>query len=295
MQYYQPQYWGELWKEARNNAPWGKQKDLPQVLKCWDQKARHYSENVLGKKGEKRVQRVLNFLEKEGLELEEMRVLDIGAGPGAFTLPLAQRAREVVALEPSKGMVAILKKTIQRNQLQNTRILEKTWQEVDLKKEGLEKNFHLVFASMSPGIKSLEMVEKAFLASKQYCFFSGFAGWRESPVWKELWPQIFGEKEWIWPGDIFYLQNLLYSQGMTFTCRVWEEKKRENLTQEEAVTKLLETLQELQVEREGLEEIVQTYVKNHSQKDHFSLLIRTRKGMILTDITELSPSIGPAG
>lgn len=293
MEYSQRKYWGDLWREARENAPWRRRKNLPDVLRFWDKKAENYSENVLGKKGEKRVRRVLSFLEKEGLNLKEMRILDIGAGPGAFTLPLAQRAREVVALEPVAGMVAILKKTIQANRRKNTQVVEKTWQEVDLEKEGFKGAFDLVFASMSPGINNLAMVNKALTASKKYCFFSGFAGWRESGALKDLWPLVFGEEQWTWFGDIFYLQNILYTSGMTFTCKVWEEKKTAVFTAEEAVKKLLTTLQEIEMEKAGMEEIIRSYVEKHLQEGKFSLSIRTRKGMILTDVTESSLPIDP--
>lgn len=35
-------------------------------------------------------------------------MLDIGAGPGSFTIPFAQHIKSVTAIEPSKGMVAFL-------------------------------------------------------------------------------------------------------------------------------------------------------------------------------------------
>jgi predicted O-methyltransferase YrrM len=45
----------------------------------------------------------------------EARILEIGPGTGAFTLPFARAARQVVAAEPSPEMCAILKKNPSSN------------------------------------------------------------------------------------------------------------------------------------------------------------------------------------
>ncbi len=53
----------------------------------------------------------------------ETRVLEIGPGSGAFTLPLASTVREVVALEPSLAMRQVLERNLARAGLTNVRIV----------------------------------------------------------------------------------------------------------------------------------------------------------------------------
>lgn len=55
------------------------------------------------------------------------RWLDIGSGAGRYALPLALRAREVVAVEPSAGMVAALREGMDRHGIPNIRIVEGGW------------------------------------------------------------------------------------------------------------------------------------------------------------------------
>ena len=55
------------------------------------------------------------------------RWLDIGAGAGRYALPLALRVREVIALDPSPGMLAaLLEQTIEHG-IANVRTVESRW------------------------------------------------------------------------------------------------------------------------------------------------------------------------
>ncbi len=53
--------------------------------------------------------------------------LDVGAGGGRFALPLALLAREVVAVEPSAGMVAVLRDAMRQFDIANVRVVQGRW------------------------------------------------------------------------------------------------------------------------------------------------------------------------
>jgi len=53
--------------------------------------------------------------------------LDIGAGAGRYALPLALRVREVVALDPSPGMLAALAEQAAEHAIANVRTIEARW------------------------------------------------------------------------------------------------------------------------------------------------------------------------
>lgn len=57
----------------------------------------------------------------------EDRWLDIGAGGGRYALPLALAAREVVALDPSDGMLAVLREGMAEHDIRNVRIVQSRW------------------------------------------------------------------------------------------------------------------------------------------------------------------------
>lgn len=57
-------------------------------------------------------------------------VLDIGAGGGRYALPLALRARELVAIEPSAGMLEVLTSSAAEYGVPNLRVVAGRWPEV---------------------------------------------------------------------------------------------------------------------------------------------------------------------
>ena len=62
---------------------------------------------------------------------ENSSVLDIGAGAGAYSIPLAKVARSVTVVEPSKGQISRLQKRARKNGLENIQVINKRWQDVE--------------------------------------------------------------------------------------------------------------------------------------------------------------------
>ena len=65
---------------------------------------------------------VLEFLEQH--VTGDSVVLDVGANIGAFAVPLARRARKVIAIEPSPQVLPFLKRNVELNRLTNVEIVE---------------------------------------------------------------------------------------------------------------------------------------------------------------------------
>ena len=73
-----------------------------------------------------------------GPEIDGCRTaLDVGAGFGALTLPLARRLRAVTALEPSLAMAAALRRGVARARLRNVRLVAARWGDVPLARHDL--------------------------------------------------------------------------------------------------------------------------------------------------------------
>jgi SAM-dependent methyltransferase len=53
--------------------------------------------------------------------------LDIGAGGGRYALPLARLAREVIVVEPSDGMLSVLREGMAEHDITNIRIINSRW------------------------------------------------------------------------------------------------------------------------------------------------------------------------
>jgi SAM-dependent methyltransferase len=280
----EPAFWETAWLQARDASLFRTNKSLEEKVNSWNRRARSFKENTAGEKGRKRVENVLQWLDSQGVILDSVKVLDIGAGPGTFALAFAERAEEVVAVEPAEAMVSFLQEKIARQECRNIRVVAKTWEELDPNKEKWEDRFDLVFASMSPGINNWETLEKALCCANKYCYISSFAGKRKNDVLEELWPELFDEKMPPWPGDIIYLFNLLYAKGLELSFRVWEEKWSDNITSEAAITNMLETISMYGRDPLELEDKIKVFVGQRSQNGTFRQETVTRLGQILVKI-----------
>ncbi|MBV9170401.1 MAG: class I SAM-dependent methyltransferase, partial [Chloroflexi bacterium] len=54
-------------------------------------------------------------------------VLDIGAGGGRYALPLSLACREVIAVDPSEGMLRVLQESIDEHAVSNVRVVHGRW------------------------------------------------------------------------------------------------------------------------------------------------------------------------
>lgn len=81
------------------------------------------------------------------------RAIDVGAGGGRLAVPLARRCRELVAVEPSQAMRAVLAEESARHGIRNIRVVAATWEEAPAELEPAE----LVFAAhVTYGVRPVE-------------------------------------------------------------------------------------------------------------------------------------------
>jgi 2-polyprenyl-3-methyl-5-hydroxy-6-metoxy-1,4-benzoquinol methylase len=78
-------------------------------------------------------------------------VIDVGAGGGRLAVPLAARCREVVAVEPSPSMRAVLAEEVAREGIANIRIVAGSWEEVAVEPAALAFAAHVTY-----GVRPIE-------------------------------------------------------------------------------------------------------------------------------------------
>jgi ubiquinone/menaquinone biosynthesis C-methylase UbiE len=103
------------------------------------------------------------------------RVLDIGAGTGALTIPISRIAADVTAIEPSENMLWCLRNNLSDEEITNVHCLQERWEDVDLEKD-LEGPYDVVVASYSLGmIDIVGSLRKMNSISKRAVFLFWFA------------------------------------------------------------------------------------------------------------------------
>lgn len=122
---------------------------------------------------------------------KDFEVLEIGAGPGTLTVPLAGKVKKIVCVESSEMAVSYLRRNLKESQVENVEIMNKNWLEVS--DPEIKDRFDLAVCShFLWQVKDLEKhLKKMENASRKYCAVIQPAG-RDNIV-TEMWTKITGE------------------------------------------------------------------------------------------------------
>jgi SAM-dependent methyltransferase len=116
---------------------------------------------------------LLEFV-KQGLKPEDI-VLDIGAGTGRWTIPLAGVVSRVTAVEPSKAMSDILiSNAVEAGVAGKIKLIPDTWESATVKKHDVVICFHAMY--MSADFKAF--IHKIESHARKYCYL----GIRHFPI-----------------------------------------------------------------------------------------------------------------
>ena len=160
------QYFTDLWREGKPAEISGKS--------FWDNRAAEFNKLVCQGTPDERIRKIVEFLSQNSLLTNKSSVLDIGCGPGRFTVEFAKLSTDVTGIDISDKMLDYAVKNAEAANLSNVSFKNLNWDEVNLEEYGWRKKFDLVTAINSPGIHDRITLEKMIEASKGYCFLSNF-------------------------------------------------------------------------------------------------------------------------
>jgi SAM-dependent methyltransferase len=286
---FEPAFWEAIWREAATLSPVARRERFgaAEELAHWSQRAEGYARQAESAEGRARRTEILRWLEARGALQPGFRVLDIGAGPGNFALPLAGRVRQVTALEPAPGMAAILRRRKAERGLRNLRVVQRGWGQVELEREGWAGAFDLVFASMSPGVDGPEALERMLGASRRFCYLSGWSGglWGQwGLARRELWPVLFREEIGNYPNDVLYAFGLLYARGLRPELRFRWQESRHDLSREEAEEELGRLFERYTPLTPAVRRRIGDYVRGRTRGGRFRQAARQCQGFLLWEV-----------
>ncbi len=128
----------------------------PKDIAFWDRFAPWY-EKWLMRGGYHKV--ILHEL--RGIIEKEWNVLDIGAGTGVLSIPMASFGCEVTAVEPSGGMIDIFRHKLEVLSIPNVRVLKRKWEEISHQ----DFQYDLIIAC-----NSLHLVHGGFISAMEKVF-----------------------------------------------------------------------------------------------------------------------------
>ncbi len=155
-------------------------------------------------------------------------VLDIGAGDGRWSIPLARKARSVTAVEPDGDMRELLQDNLKRGG-ENVRIITGAWEEAETNVHDIAVCAHAIYSSPDFSLFIRKMEQHA----RKACYLA----MRLPPVdgvISELTRSVYGRAHDSVNAVVAY--NALYALGIYANVVVEDEILRwTNTTQEEAL------------------------------------------------------------
>ena len=201
--------WNDVWKDQMTN--WRKSNFGRTCGEYWkdDDAARKYWLAKMSQRDEQIEERI-----DEMAVGPRSRILDIGSGPGVLAIPMAERAAHVTAVEPTQGMVNVMREIVTRRGIANLDWVQKKWDDVDVRAD-LEPPYDVVLASKSLGMFDIrEAVRKMEAVCSGQVHLYWFAG---QPTWdhlyNRLWPELH-QMEYQTNPKCDVLFNVLYSMGV---------------------------------------------------------------------------------
>lgn len=202
--------WEKLWSDARKDSAQSKyRKDV--VEGRWDITAEDYRDSI--QRNDYEYGRNVIGVIKDFIE-PDFEVLDIGAGPGTLTIPIARLVNKVTVVDPSKGMIKVLEESATATGIENIETINKTWQEID--DAEIREKFDLVITSnvLWQFDDVGEQLMRMHKASRKYCLHSVGAGSTNGGVDSDIWFEIMNKEYPYHRVDYIYIYNILHSKGI---------------------------------------------------------------------------------
>ncbi|QSZ68212.1 class I SAM-dependent methyltransferase [Methanofollis aquaemaris] len=199
--------WNKEWKSMMTKSMG---EDLPDCAQYWNtaESARRYLRDY-GRESAGHIDRVSATLEALSLT-PDLRVLEIGTGPGVLAVPIASQTAHVTAVEPSDGMMTVLREYMNEEGVENVRCVQKRWEEVT--DDDLEPPYDLVLASFSLGMPEIKAaIEKMnAVSSGRVCLFWHAGEQQFETLYRLVMPHLRGTDYVPGPkADVLF--NILYS------------------------------------------------------------------------------------
>ncbi|WP_419890007.1 methyltransferase domain-containing protein [Paenibacillus xylanexedens] len=233
--------WEEAWKNRPRSSKYKKKSASFNTEEVFERWARDYHAQSFTDEGKQRSERIMGWIENQGVEFAGLSILDIGAASGIFTIPFAEKGASVTAVEPSELLVSLMKETIPSALESKIEIVNERYEEISIQDKGWEKKYDFAFASMCPAMSDWETIEQAINCARKYVYISTMAGQKEHTLMDEL-KDVLGVTSSYKAGDMGYIQQLLYLKGYSYTMIITREVNSFEVPVEEIIEKLPEWL-----------------------------------------------------
>lgn len=200
--------YNELWKLYYRSRHSSRNKN-PVKGEFWDDLAEHYDRSV--RKNPWNTDRDIIQLDLN----PDHTVLDIGAGNGRLSVPLAQKVKWVTAVEPSSSMIRYLERNMKEAGLVNYDCIQNTWEETPVPED--TGTYDLVISAFALDFFDLQSaLEKMDQAASEKVYIFWFAGRKHDDGLVDYIRGAGGKRQQGNSGlpDYIFVLNILHDMGI---------------------------------------------------------------------------------
>ena len=150
-------------------------------LKFWDDRADSYSSVQQGNI----VDDIVDHLFDKGILNSNSIVLELGSGPGTYSLKIAPRVKELVCVDASPNMMKRLMTDAKKNGIWNIRYITSDFFKLDL-----GQKFDLVISSLCPGTGTAEGLKVMESFSLRHCMYIMWSKNCWDDIHAEMWRRL---------------------------------------------------------------------------------------------------------
>lgn len=228
--------WNDLWNKSLQNLP---KKNNPE---SWDNIASKFNEWM---EKDDYPEKLLNRIELDSND----SVLDIGCGNGVITIPLAQKATKVTAMDISSKMLEILKKNAKNSGLNNINTFNQRIE--DVTEENVGKHDVVVASRSLNGVSDIgKELEKINNVAKKSVYLTLWGA--DNRKFEREMAQLLGRESHHHP-DYIYVYNILHDLGIYANVEMLESNTRNYYSNvEEALDRLRWRIGDLNKDEESI-------------------------------------------
>lgn len=203
------------WGQARRRHPFFaeglSEKDIDRI---WDDSAETYGDGTLSKIHDK----IIEFLVSEEYFNRNSDLLDIGCGPGTYSLRFSPIVKNVTAADKSERMLERLDGICRAENISNIRTEYMDWN-VYIP----DKKHDTAFSSLCPPVNSPESILKMEKCSRDLCIYISSMSKDRDSIYFEIWREL--GRDYTYQGyDTEYPLRFLESIGRDPTLKKFEIK-----------------------------------------------------------------------
>jgi SAM-dependent methyltransferase len=142
-------------------------------------------------------------------------VLDVGAGPGRYSLALAPRVRRVVAVEPAAAMAGYLREAVGASGRDNVEVVEQRWEDAAVPPADVVLCAHVLY----PLPDVVPFIERLEAHARRSVVLAMMVTWAEPPLMAALWRRYHGDERLGQP-ESFDAIAVLHELGIPANVRV---------------------------------------------------------------------------